>query len=255
MLVLAILRVARQVFLSHWVPMAIGLNIDAAQTTLDRDKQFRRASRHSIIVRALRVFIPFGSVGLAALLVVGYVIARMTDDSGANVNAAPVTGGLLTMHAPRLTGFQPDARSYEVTAKSATQDIARQTEVGLNNPAAKIEMMANSFARIIAQTGIYDTAGENLTLKKDIKIVTDSGYDVSLNNAEIDLKNGSIVTKDAVKVEMKDGRIDAKTMQASESGTRIIFSGGVKSTFTNVFAPPDVDGTVEQTDGAKGKAQ
>jgi lipopolysaccharide export system protein LptC len=235
--------------------MAIDLNIDVAQSTLDRDNQFRRASRHSILVRALRVFIPLGSFGLAALLTAGYVAARMNEDNGTNATAAPITEGLLTMHAPRLTGFQPDARSYEVTAKSATQDVSRQTEVGLNNPVAKIEMMANSFARIIAQSGLYDTAGENLTLKKDIKIVTDTGYDVSLSNAQIDLKNGSIVSKEAVKVEMQDGRIDAKNMQASESGTRIIFSGGVKSTFTNLFAPLPAGEAAKQATDAKGEAQ
>jgi lipopolysaccharide export system protein LptC len=74
-----------------------------------------------------------------------------------------------------------------------------------------------------------------LSLSNAIRIVTDTGYTLLLDSAAVDMGKGDIVSQTPVTVEMQSGKIEANSMNASNNGASIVFSGGVKSTFTGVF--------------------
>jgi lipopolysaccharide export system protein LptC len=207
-----------------------------------REAAFRRADRHSLFVRLFRRAIPFGSVGLLGMLAAAMIFARTTEQGFAGA-AVPdgLDDGKLTMVSPRLTGFQKDQRSFDVRASSATQSLQRQNRVDLMAPVAKIEMAAKSFANIVAKTGVYDTKLERMLLQNKIRIVTDSGYTLLLDLARIDFKSGKLESVRPVVVEMDSGRIRANAMNAFDSGSTVVFSGGVTSTFENLFRAPDVE--------------
>ncbi len=104
-------------------------------------------------------------------------------------------------------------------------------------PVARIETAVQSFANIVARNGVYNTTAESLDLLKQIRIVTDTGYTILLDRALINLKKGNLDSRQPVVVEMESGRIEAKAMRAEDGGNRVFFSGGVTSTFTNLFGP------------------
>ena len=174
-----------------------------------RDAAFRRAERHSYVVRVLRLLIPFGSIALVFGFVGLFGLARLTpQEDGIDTRMAGVTGGKVTMQAPQLSGFQKDQRSYRVTADTALQAIKSPEMVELATPIARVETEKNMFADINAANGLYNTKDETLRLEKNIKIVTDSGYKLQMNAADIQLKDGALKTKDRVVIDMSNGQIN-----------------------------------------------
>jgi lipopolysaccharide export system protein LptC len=205
----------------------------------DRERTFRRALRHSRIVRLSRAVIPAGSVLAVVFFVAALFLARSGVDAAIEA-AAPtgLTSGRLTMEGPRLTGFQNDKRGYEVTANTASQAVKNQTKIDLAMPVARIETAAEGIAKIIAKIGVYNIKAESIDLREKVKIVTESGYTLTLDRADVDLRKGNLDSKQPVVVEMKSGRIEANSMSARDNGTSVLFSGGVTSRFENLFMPP-----------------
>jgi lipopolysaccharide export system protein LptC len=213
--------------------------IDLAFGAAERDRMFRRAARHSRLVSLMRFLIPAGSLGLVGLLLGALLVARTSEESVAQASVPKgLSDGTLTMQSPKLTGFQKDARTYEVTADTARQQVRNQTRVDLDSPVARIETAVQSFANIVAQTGVYNTKLESLDLRDKIRIITDTGYTVFLERALIDLKKGNLDSRKPVVVEMDTGRIEAQTMKARNNGDTILFAGGVSSTFKDLFGSP-----------------
>jgi lipopolysaccharide export system protein LptC len=197
---------------------------------------FKRARRHSLLVKLLRLTIPAGSVLAVAGAVTVLIGARMAETPPVIDPArAGIEGGKITMRDPRLLGFQKDNRSYQVTADKARQEIKTPNLVELAQPNARVETQTSIFAHIQAAAGLFDTAIEKLNLDKDIRIVTDDGYTLNLKDAQIDMKRGDLVSNKDVRLEMNNGRINAKAIDLQNNGAIVNFSGGVSSEFTNLF--------------------
>jgi lipopolysaccharide export system protein LptC len=217
--------------------MSIATDSTLEQRRIARNHAFRKAARHSVGVRLLRKVIPLSAVLLSAGLAGGMILAR-TEVSTSVEAAAPkgLQDGRITMESPHLTGFQKDSRSYEVSAITASQDVKAPDSVDLSSPLARIETAIQSFTDIAASRGTYNSVKEILDLDEKIKIVTDTGYTLRLDRARVDLKNGKLDSSRPVIVEMQTGRIEARSMRATDNGGEVVFSGGVTSTFTDLFA-------------------
>src|SRR5437899_171846 len=90
------------------------------------DARFAIASRHSRMVRVLRVAVPAAVIlAMAAIVAVSVfnpfrmLLPKLPLDMGNLV----VSGTKITMESPHLAGYTPDQRPYEVWAKTATQDV------------------------------------------------------------------------------------------------------------------------------------
>ncbi len=83
-----------------------------------------------------------------------------------NINDLVVSGTKITMEQPRVNGFTKDQRAYEFTAEAAAQDLTKPDIVELRTINAKIEMEDKSTMTMTADTGVYDTKREVLTLRK-----------------------------------------------------------------------------------------
>ncbi len=55
-----------------------------------------------------------------------------------------VSGTKITMESPRMAGYTPDGRAYEVSARAAAQDVTNPTQVELQDLQARIEMQDKS---------------------------------------------------------------------------------------------------------------
>jgi len=91
------------------------------------EARFAVASRHSRMVRVLRVAVPAAVIlAMAAIITVSIfnpfrmLLPKLPVDIGNLV----VSGSRITMESPHLSGYTPDQRPYEVWAKTATQDVA-----------------------------------------------------------------------------------------------------------------------------------
>ena len=197
-----------------------------------RARAFRKAKSHSRRVLGAKAAIIIGCV----VGVSGLVLATLFDPfrslpAGASVGAVKLNGSRVTMDLPKLAGFRKDGRPYQVRAASATQDIKRPNVLDLVDLDADVGMGASGNAKITAKTGIYDTAREIMTLKTDVRLKTESGYDVLLSVADIDFKAGSVISKEKVRVLMSGATVDADAMAVADNGKLLTFNGNVRTVF------------------------
>jgi lipopolysaccharide export system protein LptC len=195
----------------------------------DSERAFQRAMRHSRRVRMLRVAIP-----VAIVLIVGAsfllswldplrVFARLPTDVGKLV----ISGTKITMEAPKISGYTRDSRWYELTARSAAQDITNPNIIELQDIRAKIETEDKSTMDVAATEGSFDRKRGVLTLSRSIMLRSTSGYELHLEEAAIDTATGEIVSKKPVEVRSEQGTLNANRFEIVKAGELIRFDDGV----------------------------
>ena len=235
---------------------------DATEVYRRRQKKaFAAARRHSQLVLVLRSAIPAACV----IAVAGLTLFTVFDPFapvGSTITAVStegITGSQITMRLPKLSGFKKDLRSYDVTADSAVQEVKHPTVMNLVLPDAKIEIEKDKYARITAATGLYDSSAEKMQLVGKVAVKSDAGYEIALDDANVDLKAGSIETRHPVRVKMTNGTIDAETMEVQDSGRVVFFRGHVTTLLNgietggrpNAESAGDTDAASEAPDSAK----
>lgn len=138
-----------------------------------------------------------------------------------------IAGSKITMEQPRLAGFTRDQRPYEVSARAASQDITKPQIMELQDLNAKIELQDRSTVKMTAKAGIYDTKAEKLRISPNIVLTATNGYEGYLEEAEIDIRTGHVVSRQPVTLKMISGTLNAKSMEIVNAGEVIRFEGGV----------------------------
>lgn len=192
--------------------------------------RFAQAARHSARVRRMRRWIPIGTgLAMAAIVVVAVVDPFRRSLPGVDFRALNLTGTRITMELPKLSGFRRDNRPYEVTARTATQDIRNPQVIDLRDLEARLTLDADGSAKLTARSGVYDTQKELLDLADDVRLVSNAGYDVRLASARIDFKGGTVVSEQPVDVRMRAGQVNADRLDIVDNGRKIVFSGRVRA--------------------------
>lgn len=211
--------------------MAVGM----AEARQDGDERLARqryvvALRHSGRVRLLRRMIPVGALAVVAGVAFwAFYEPFKILPSNVSVGAVTMNGTKVTMELPKLSGFKKDNRPYQVTARWAEQDIKNPSIIGLREVKAKIALQDRSMADVEALSGIYNSQTETMSLKDDVHVQTETGYDVRMRSAEIEFKGGNVRTPDPVSVIFNGGTIDAQSLEMYDNGQKVIFNGRVRT--------------------------
>ncbi|MDB5558135.1 MAG: lptC [Enterovirga sp.] len=205
----------------------------------DRAGAYAKAQRHSLRVRLLRVGIPAGALLAGGLVVAATLYRPFGDIPGLSLGSVSMSGTKLAMENPRLTGFRKDSRPYEVTAKAAFQDVRKPGLVELNDVNAKLATdAAGAFARLVSASALFDTAKELIELTQDIRITTSRGEEVLMRSASVDLKGGTVVSRQPVKITTQNGTIEAEGVHVSDNGRVLSFEGRVRTQFSRAAIEP-----------------
>jgi lipopolysaccharide export system protein LptC len=195
---------------------------------------FRRASRHSRFVRALRIGIPLmvvlgagGSFAAVTLLDPLRALVKLPVD----ISGLVVSGSKITMQAPRLAGFTRDNRPYAVTARAAEQDVTKPDVLELQDIHATMETQGKGPIDVKARNGVYDTKSEKLTLQQNI-VVKSTNYEGLLSEAFVEVHKGYMLSEKPVEVHMLQGKINANRLEVENSGDLIRFDHGVTMVVT-----------------------
>jgi lipopolysaccharide export system protein LptC len=195
----------------------------------DFDQAFRSAARHSGRVRLLRIAVPCAVVlavtvfGLAAWFNPLRLI-KLPNVAG----TLGISGTRITMELPRLSGFTRDSRAYQLTARTADQDITRPDHIELRSIEAKVEMQDKSTVEMSAATGLYNTKADTVLLSEDVRLKSSSGYAARLTEALIDMHSGHVTSQQPVEVKLLNGVLNAQGLEVIDSGNLIRFDGGVE---------------------------
>jgi lipopolysaccharide export system protein LptC len=194
----------------------------------DQGRIFRKAMRHSRIVRVLRLAIPV-TVGIGCL---GAFAVFSLFDPWRDLERAPsvagvvISGTKIVMQRPRLGGFTKDKRPYTVTARSATQDITTPDVLELEDIRAVLTTADQGDVEVIAHSGVYDGKSEKMALKRSI-VVKSSAYVARLLEATVGVKTGHVLSERPVQVEMLQGTVNSNRLEVINSGEVLIFDNGV----------------------------
>jgi lipopolysaccharide export system protein LptC len=201
----------------------------------DGARAFRSAMRHSRRVRILRLAIPAGIVAAIAFSFLAAQLnpLRMLTALPVDFSSLVVSGTKITMQQPRLAGFTNDSRPYELTARAAAQDVTNPDMIELQGIRGKTEMPDKSVFEMTADSGIYDSKAEMLTLRQNIVFKSTGGFEVYLSEALVDVHSSNIVSEKPVQVRMQQGTINANRMEVVDSGSEVRFGGGVTMLMTS----------------------
>jgi lipopolysaccharide export system protein LptC len=196
----------------------------------DADRMLRAAVRHSRFVRFLRVAIPTAIVAVAAgLIAITFfnpfkLIANFPIDPG----KVSLSGTKIVMELPRMKGFTGDGRPYELTARTAVQDVTKPDLLELHDLSAHVQQGDGGFVDIQSINGLYDTKAELLKLHDHIVLTTTSGYVAYLSEATATIGNGHIVSESPVTVKLPNGLLTSKRLEVIDNGALLRFSGDVE---------------------------
>jgi lipopolysaccharide export system protein LptC len=204
--------------------------VQSAAIQASLQARFAAASRHSRMVRFLRIAVP-GAVCLAMAGVIGIsifnpfrmLLPKLPVDMGNLV----VSGTKITMESPHVSGYTGDQRPYELWAKTAVQDVTNPDLVELNKLRTKLLLQDGSTVFMDSLTGLFDNKQQTLDLHKDIFLQTTTGYEARLTQAFVDLVRNTVDSDEHVDVKLTNGTVSSDRLRITGGGELIIFEGNV----------------------------
>lgn len=182
------------------------------------------------MVRGIRWAIVISST--LAIVSVGYIalfdpFKKLPGDI--SVGHVGMQGSRVTMSSPKMTGMRPNGQPFELRGASGIQDILKPNLVQLFGVNARIGMDDSSTSKISAKSGIYDSDRDMIWLKGSVHIINDSGYDMWMPSAVVNVKSSALLTNEPVKMLLNGGQIFANGVDIEDDGHKITFNGNVKS--------------------------
>lgn len=177
----------------------------------------------------MRVLLP----GAGIFAVLGLMVAaQLSLPADLDLSAArlSVTRNAIVMENPHLTGFDARKREYSVTASRAVQALATPDEVRLEEIRAVVSMEGQGTANVTAHSGDYDNSAGTLQLFGGIAINSSEGYTLRMEDAAIDLKDGTMSSANPVAVTYGDSRTTGESISVTGGGHVIVLENGVRTT-------------------------
>ncbi|MGL5733393.1 MAG: LPS export ABC transporter periplasmic protein LptC [Beijerinckiaceae bacterium] len=197
---------------------------------LRRERAYRDAVRHSRRVRFLKRAIPaVAMLSLAGMIFFAFFNPFREKAAHITLESVGVTGSKIVMDAPKLQGFKKDSRPYEMKAESAAQQIKTPHIIELTKLDGHVAMGTDGSATLSAPAGVFDSKKETISLQDDVRVTTNTGYDIRLKSADVEFKTGHVVSNQAVEVTMKSGTISADALEVIDNGKQIVFTGRVRT--------------------------
>ncbi|VAW13300.1 hypothetical protein MNBD_ALPHA09-864 [hydrothermal vent metagenome] len=216
----------------HDAPRPGTLRISSNRPSTKRiDKTNARAARrHSIFVALMKGLLPGLVIGLAGVFFFySYDFKPVALPDNVNFDPGEVSIGTdgIRMVAPKLTGVDNNQQTFEIKADEAIQDRADPTKVTLVGIDARVNLKDGGTIGFSAQKGVYNTDLNQIWLSESLEIRSSEGYVAQLSEAQVDFKNGQMVSNSPVLIFTNDGVINASGVQVLDGGNKVIFSGRV----------------------------
>jgi len=198
-----------------------------AMSMRERERAFRKAARHTSLVKLLRLGLPVGA--LACLLFwgvtlgVGFKFGR----GHLRVGELEVTPDDLTMKNPSYFGQTKDGGHYEVRAKKAILEFNHEGPIKLIDIDGDLVQTNAVVTKLKAKHGLLDNAKNELELFDGIDIAASSGLKARLTRAMIYAKENRIVSKEPVAVSTPTGRVTGAAMTMRTDTHEATFVGHV----------------------------
>jgi len=206
-----------------------GPRVGGTATGAERQRAFRQAHRHSLLVRALRVALPVGVAGLVGFYVLTLGVSWRLGSGHLNVGEVVLTPDDMTMKGPSYFGVTKDGGRYEVRAKRAVVTFSKDAPVKLIDIDGDLVQANGVVTTLKAKHGTLDNAKSQLELYDGIEISATNGLKARLSRATIYSKEHRVVSRHPVDVEMPTGRVRGNGMVMRTNTRETTVVGNVKA--------------------------
>jgi len=204
----------------------------------DRQRELRRARRHTIAVKLARVVLPAtvvacGGIYLAAMLGMGRQLPAEPGSGRIEIGSLQsISREGIGMANPRYQGFGQDGSRYHVTAARAVTDISRKAPLKLETIKGELVQADGGITHLDATRGTMDTLTSVLVLTDGIRIDTDRGMSARLDRATVETKLGRITSDRPVLVTLPAGEVRANSLVLLQKTREVAFDNGVATRLT-----------------------
>jgi lipopolysaccharide export system protein LptC len=190
----------------------------------------RAPGRYSRFVRAMRIALPLGAFALLAVLLAWPRLHGPEGDV-----ATPTADGVdlerdgrVRLDHPRYVGEGGAARGFTVEAEAARVDPTAPRRIELERMRAELPARGGRDVAVEAGHAVYDRDRAVLDLDGGIEVVTDDGYHLWTEAAEIAIEAGRLRTRAPVEGEGPAGDLAADRLEVTERGDVLRFTGDVR---------------------------
>ncbi len=189
----------------------------------DRTDDFRKARRHSKVVRVLRGVCP--ALAIAILGFYGFALLRTAGITAdlPQVSIPRITTKDLSMHNPTYDGVTEDGGTYRVSAARARQDFKQTDIVELEEITGDLLSREKSKTTLAAVRGTFNHKKNVLELMEKIEIRSDDGLSADLTSATVLTKEGLITSKEPVIVGFPAGTVRSRELTIRQKVREVTF--------------------------------
>ena len=210
------------------MPAPTGSKLPAAMLVVDRTRAYRRARRHSFVVRWLKLCLPVSALLVAGLYMFSAGTSIEIGGVRAKIGHVELSKDGMRMVDPTIESYDAKYGKYVVRAESATQDITNPQIIHFDLIDARAEAKEQGGLRFSARKGTYLVDGDVLDMV-DVKVSTGDGNRAETSKARYLSKEHRITSGSPVDVLMSNGSTVRANGFDIDTANRIIrFNGDVK---------------------------
>lgn len=181
------------------------------------------ARRHTRFIEALRLAFIIGAGIILGLL--AFFMSRSI--SGEDI-APKGDGEAVRMTNPRYTGLDGQGVPYALTAEYATRSLENPDAVKLVKPVLTFARTKGAApSTVTALEGLYDSKGQIMELRADVRVRTDDGYNCDTSHARIYTAQRRVEGDEAIRCTGNFGEVEGDRFEIVEDYSRYIFNDNV----------------------------
>lgn len=212
-----------------------------------------RVSRHTALVRHLRLAIPALAVGLVITYALSATPPRVDREFIDQFAAIEETDDGVRLAKPRYAGEDLEGQPFEIAANSAVRSGDNDERVGLELPEARRVRPDGQATLVRAKDGLYDQTAKRVDLSNEVEFEqqgSGGSFILRTDAATMDLDSQVVSSETEVRGEGQGGKLRADRGTLYQNEDRIVLEGGVK-----ISLEPTEDEAEEpadaETDGSK----
>lgn len=181
---------------------------------------------YSSFVRLAKIVLPVVAIGLF-LLVFAWPQIDWQEEvvSSGSLEIKPEDAENLRMTSARFVGVDSEGRPFTLTADEASQSGGDDDPVRLVKPQGDMTMRDGGWVTVSAERGVYYRTEEALELFGSVTLYHDEGYEITSEQAWIDLRNGAATGNRPVLGFGPLGEIEGEGFRIVDRGETIIVLG------------------------------
>jgi lipopolysaccharide export system protein LptC len=137
----------------------------------------------------------------------------------------------ITSENASIAGTDRNNLPFEIHARSGEQDKTLEHIVHMQTVTSVFQRPTGSKLDVSSDTGRFDRKTKGLELDGNVVFSEGQRFRAVMQKAAIDTQNQTLSSQSPVKVDMQGTLIEAKSLEVTAGGTRLLFKGGVKAHF------------------------